>query len=156
MKSVKLHHLNWVGRILTLPSPLTLLGSPAITAKSSITRLSAFHELQLRGNPLVPVFRGLHRGEPDGLVLQGLVREEPGKHSQAFPCHQGLVPRLPLPHALARMGLAPGRNASLVKAVDLQSAVGGGKGCPNSTLTARMTVFLFNGARPASIMVTFG
>jgi hypothetical protein len=72
---------------------------------------------------LVSVFSGLHRGESDGLVLQGLVREEPGEHTQAFPCHQGLVPRLPLPHALAGLGLAPGRNASLVKAADLQSAV---------------------------------
>lgn len=137
------------------PSPLTLPGSPAITAKLSITQITASHELQSGGNPLVPVFPGLHRSEPDRLVFQGLVREESGKHTQAFPRHQGLVPRLSLPHALARIGLATTGNASLVKATVLQSVAGGDKSCPNSTLTARMTVSSFNGAMPASIMVTF-
>ena len=124
--------------------------------RASNVSLLASHELQPRGNPLVYVFYRLHRGKPDGLVFQRLVRAELGKHTQAFPCHQELVHRLPWPHALAWMGLAPTRNAPLVKAVDLQLAEGGGRASPNSTLTARMTVFLFNGAMPASIMVTFG
>ena len=159
MKSLKLRDLNWLDESAGILPPLTLLGSTAITAKPSITRLSAFHELQPRGNPLVYVFFGLHRGEPGGLVLQGLVRREPGQSTPILPCNQVLVLRLPMPHALAWMGFAPAGNPSLVAPTThwlSHSGTGGERGCPNSTLTARMTVFLFKGAMPANIMVTFG
>jgi hypothetical protein len=145
MDSAKLLHLNRLDESTGHPSPLTLLGSPAITAKSSITRLSTFHELQPRGNPLVPVFRGLHRGEPDGLVLQGLVREEPGKHTQAFPCHQGLVPRLSWPHALARMGLAPAGNPPLVIVSRLRLPTAGINSSQNVFSLRRLSTPLKNG-----------